>query len=255
MDQPGAGSDALRRLAMQVGLYAGTFFAGALIAFLYSYMPLHNAKNWKIDYLEERIATKDGELENLTARLAALESDTVDRPDAKTFKLLQDELVTADKTVKRLEGRIAKLERRGKELEQSRNNWKAKHADAEKARVAAASAATAAAAGQSASPDHDAVPAAPAPDGGSIASGVTVAVGSRWRSPDGRADFDLVAIRDGKARVVPNASQLRPGAVPATRDVGAGDRFELDGTGDVTLGVRVRRVDGSNGIVIDVAND
>ena len=39
----------------RVGAYLWTFLAGGLIAFVYSYAPLHDAKNWRIDYLEERL--------------------------------------------------------------------------------------------------------------------------------------------------------------------------------------------------------
>jgi len=168
MEEPDSGSGALRRLAVRAGIYAATFFGGALLAFVYSYMPLHSAKDWKIDYLEERGAAKDVELEATRGELASLEADSAERPDAQTFKVLQDELAVADKTVKRLEKHVARLERRTKELERSRNNWKAKHAEAEEARAAAVDRASLAEAGLADAAGVDSVPAAPAPAGSSI---------------------------------------------------------------------------------------
>ena len=86
------------------------FLAGALLAFLYSYIPLHNAKNWKIDYLEERLVAKDNELGELQRKLRQIETDSADKPDSQTFKQLQDELHTTDKTLKGLERQVAALE-------------------------------------------------------------------------------------------------------------------------------------------------
>ena len=45
----------LRRLARLVGGYLGTFIVGGLIALVYSHTVLHDAKNWRIDYLEEQL--------------------------------------------------------------------------------------------------------------------------------------------------------------------------------------------------------
>lgn len=249
VDEQGAAGDALRRLAVRAGIYVGVFLAGAIGAFLYSYIPLHGAKDWKIDYLEERLATKDLELEQLGEKLRQMESALKDVPDGDTFKVLQDELVTADKTVKSLEQQVGKLERRLEETERSRDQWKARHAEAEKARLAARE--DAARPSPTAAEPPSAVPAAPAATS-AIVSDESVAVGARWRSPDGKSDFDLVAIRNGRARVVPDASQLRPGVVPETRDVAPGERFAVAGPSGSRRDVVVKRIDGSASILIDV---
>lgn len=244
MDQQGAVGDWLRQLAIRAGIYAGVFLGGAILAFVYSYVPLHNAKNWKIGYLEERLTTKDAQIESLTEQIRKLEGNLSDVPDGETFKVLQDELVTADKTVKQLEQQAARLEKRAKEAERERDTWKSRHAEAEKARVAAV---------RAASSPPPAAPAAPAAAMDVVASGVTVEVGTRWRSPDGKSDFDLIAIQDGKARIVPDASQLRPGVVPKTLDVGAGEPFSLDGPDGATRSARVVGIIGESSIRIDVS--
>jgi len=151
------GFSELTSLAKKAGIYLGVFLAGGAIAFVYSYSPIHKAKNWKIHYLEERLESKDIELQELQRELSAVREDSADKPDGQTFKLLQDELVTTDKTVKDLERKLSKAERRVKELAKSRDSWKAKHASAQsrpEVRVAGS---------ETASEGASAPPAAPAP--------------------------------------------------------------------------------------------
>lgn len=253
MDQQGAGTEPLRRMAIQFGVYAGVFLAGAILAFLYSYIPLHNAKNWKIDYLEERLVAKDTEVGALERKIADLEGDTADKPDAQTFKQVQEELASAHTTVKELERQVAKLEGRTRDVEKSRNDWKSKFEAAESSRLAATrSAAPVRSVPADAGPAS--IPAAAATIGEPLVADALVPIGTRWRSPDGRSDFDLVAISDDVARVVPNASALRPGNVPEIREVSAGQQFEIDAPGGRILRVVVERIEGTSGIVIDVTD-
>jgi len=126
------------QLARRFGIYVGLFAAGALLAFVYSYVPLHNAKNWKIDYLAERLEAKDQQLVLAETKLSAVEADATGRPDAKTFKVLQDELATTDKTIRDLERRLARSKNRVGELERARTHWKKKFDAAESAASASA---------------------------------------------------------------------------------------------------------------------
>lgn len=253
MDQQGAGTDPLRRLAIQVGVYVGVFLAGAILAFLYSYIPLHNAKNWKIDYLEERLVAKDNEVRSLEKQIATFEDDGPDEPDGRTFEQVQVELTSAHTNVKDLERKIAQLEGRTREVERSRNEWKSKYEAAEKTRLAALRSDSR---GRSEATDAGpaSVPAAAGSIGAPLVADALVRIGTRWRSPDGRSDFDLVAISDEVARVVPNASALRPGNVPEIREVSAGQQFEVDAPGGRVLRVVVERIEGTSGIVIDVTD-
>lgn len=140
------------QMAKRFGVYVALFAAGALVAFVYSYIPLHNAKNWKIDYLTERLEAKDEQLVQAETRLSAIEADVTGRPDAKTFKVLQDELATADRKIKDLERKLERSDKRVAELERSTSTWKKKLAAAESAASAAAEAAPLAAP----APDPDA---------------------------------------------------------------------------------------------------
>jgi len=121
----------LQKLAIKVGIYVATFIVGAAVAFAYSYGPLHSGKNWMIDYLEQRVESKDVRLAEIEGELARVKADSQGKPDTETFKLLQDELATTDKTIQNLERKLARSERRIKELERSRSNWKKKHAESQ----------------------------------------------------------------------------------------------------------------------------
>jgi hypothetical protein len=140
LDQEPRERSVLKRIAIRIGIYVGIFVAGGSISFVYSFVPLHSAKNWKIDYLETRLEAKDQQLRSAVHRLAAVEAEAADKPDSQTFKLLQDELASGDKTIKNLERDLARAKRRTSELERSRNGWKAKHAAAESEIEALASA-------------------------------------------------------------------------------------------------------------------
>lgn len=125
------------QLAKRFGVYVAIFVTGAVLAFVYSYVPLHNAKNWKIDYLTERLEAKDQQLVQAETRLSAMEADASGRPDAKTFKVLQDELAAADRKVKDLERKLDRSDSRVAELERARSHWKKKFEAAESMAAAA----------------------------------------------------------------------------------------------------------------------
>lgn len=123
-------------LARRVGIHVGVFLAGALIAFVYSYAPLHSAKNWKIDYLEERLDASRLQIEDLERNLADVQKKMRTRADPEAFRLLQGELAVTDDTIGDLESKLARSQRRVKDLERSRDSWKAKHSEAELKREA-----------------------------------------------------------------------------------------------------------------------
>jgi septal ring factor EnvC (AmiA/AmiB activator) len=173
LDHEIEGRSGFEQLAIKVGSYAGIFLAGALIAFIYSYAPLHSGKNWEIDYLEERLESKEESLGQATRDLARVQSESADKPDGQTFKLLQEELATTDKTIRNLERKLDRSERRTKELERSRKNWKAKYAALESEQAALSEepppVEADSLAGLASSPD--ALPASPSPGGSALEPG------------------------------------------------------------------------------------
>lgn len=131
MSEDNSQNEALRALAKKAGISIGTFLAGGVIAFAYSYAPLHDAKDWKIEYLEDRARIEGEELRKARVQLAAAQAEAQSRPDGDTFKMLQEELAGTDQTIASLEKQLDRAKRRIKELERSRNNWKKKVAAAE----------------------------------------------------------------------------------------------------------------------------
>lgn len=244
----------LKHLAQRIGIHIGIFFAGGLVAFVYSYMPLHDAKNWKIDYLSERIGSKEDRIQALDAELAELKADSADKPDSETFKLLQRELVTTDKTIQDLESKLAKADRRIKELERSRNNWKSKHAALQaKGRQAPSPASEARVAEASTAAGTSGTPASLAPPGGSNAAGLEVLVGRSWASDDGKAGFDLVAIENGRAKIVPDpAAYAAAGGVPKVLEIEVGGTFRVGLTSQQVLRVRLDQLNGSDSIRVTI---
>lgn len=156
----------IMRFARAAGIYLATFLCGGVFAFAYSYAPLHSAKNWKIDYLNGRLEAQSGRLGEITAELDTLQTDSASRPDAETFVMLQSELASADKTLADLERKFEKSERRVKELERSRKNWreKAKAAESKSEALAAEIALTPVAEEPSLEPPEATPPAAVAAD-------------------------------------------------------------------------------------------
>jgi hypothetical protein len=247
------GNKELVRLARVAGIYVGVFLTGGAVTFAYSYWPLHDAKNWKISYLEERLEAKDIELQDVQNELAGLREESADKPDGQTFKMLQDELVTADKTAKELERKLAQAEKRAKEMEKSRDSWKAKYASSESEREELAAQRQAPADDDSAgAPAAPAPPAAPSAGAALDSAGEKVELGKRWRRDDGRAGFELVGIDGSKARVIADPDRLTPGSKPKVITVREGDDFSV-GTaiGDPTP-IAVRRVEAGAGIWIAV---
>jgi septal ring factor EnvC (AmiA/AmiB activator) len=161
----------LIKLARTAGIYLAVFLVGGLFAFAYSYSPLHNAKNWKIDYLNGRLEAQTSRLAEVTGELGKLQADSASRPDAETFGMLQNELASTDKTIGDLERKLEKSERRVKELEQSRKNWRAKARAAEnKSEALAAELKITPAAEAPSAPGADPLPAAPAASAGDTAA-------------------------------------------------------------------------------------
>jgi hypothetical protein len=135
----------LRKFVVIAGIYLGTFLAGGLVTFAYSYHPLHNAKNWQIEYLESRMAAKTTKLESVKREVGKLRTEALGRPDFETFENVQDGLGKAEKKIASLEKKAAWSDSKIAELERSRASWKNRASEAEsKADRLADAAATAA---------------------------------------------------------------------------------------------------------------
>jgi DNA repair exonuclease SbcCD ATPase subunit len=124
----------LNRWLRKMGIYLGTFVAGGIVTFAYSYHSLHDAKNWEISHLEERMDTKELRLVQIEQEMAALKRSARGQPDAAGFQELQRQLASATTRQAELEKKLDRTDREARDLERSRNSWKAKYAKADQSR-------------------------------------------------------------------------------------------------------------------------
>ena len=198
------------------GALAGAFVLGGILAFGYSYVPLHGAKDWKIDYQESRLLSQREKLEELEVKLAAAEGEAARAANLEEEVPRRQELDEALAKLKALEGKYSKLEKQNVELTRSRDTWKSRHATAQQERdelEARAETPVAATPRDATPPEAEAEEAAPMAAAATEASPVedTVLEGARWTSPDGNAAFTLVAAEEGRAtlRLLPDGGSIR----------------------------------------------
>ena len=65
--------------ARQVLIGVGLFLLGGVLAFGYSWRPLHGALTWKVDALEQKLDARNLENLKLSDELARLRSDEAER--------------------------------------------------------------------------------------------------------------------------------------------------------------------------------
>jgi hypothetical protein len=186
---------------------AGTFLVGGILAFGYSYAPLHSAKDWKIDYQESRLESQRKKLDAFEAKLAAAEAEAAQATLLEQRAPRPQEFEEAQAKLAALEANLADLEKQKGKLTRSRDTWRSRHAAAEEERdewkaqatgletelasVAPETSAHEAAAPETATPSTAADTGQPVED--------TVLVGARWTSPDGNASFTLVEAGSNRA--------------------------------------------------------
>jgi hypothetical protein len=252
-------------LARKAGIYVGIFLAGGLISFVYSCGPLHNAKAWKIDYLEERLEARTTQLVELESQIAEQKSASDDTSRADELTKLRDDLASRSKSIEGLERKVAGSKKREKELTRSRDTWKTRHAKLEaeleelSSRRASLDGSSAAAAAPSRAfapaASGESTPSPPASQGNlSDASGseVEVSLGEAWESGDGRARFELVSLEDGMAKIIPDAGSLGPGEKPTVISVPEGGRFHVGRASGRPHQVFLTRINGGDSITVDI---
>lgn len=112
--------------------FLAVFALGGLVAFVYSYVPLHTVKDQKIDRLErsllayeDTIATLEGEVERLRPIAARM-------PDVRRVATLESDRESAKREVGVLRGQLKKAKQRTSRLERERTTWKGRVAVLEK---------------------------------------------------------------------------------------------------------------------------
>ena len=116
-----------RALLRYPSLILATLLLGALLGFSYSYAPLHRAKDWQIDYLEKRLASRNEQLtkleENLTRTSASLDGTLSPGEIAAIRTQLREATQLADSRQRE----VSTLQKRLERATKSRDRWRSRH--------------------------------------------------------------------------------------------------------------------------------
>jgi hypothetical protein len=102
----------------------GLFLAGAVLAFGYSYRPLHGALTWQIDQLESRLDERNRENVQLSDALAKQKSIEGKRIDPETLTQVERELDQTKRVLRQAEKDLKRAERKRKESNASAAVWR-----------------------------------------------------------------------------------------------------------------------------------
>jgi len=101
---------------------------GSIAGFAYSYAPLHRAKNWKIEWLEERLANRTAAVEELERELGELRTAGESEPTGDEMNALRAQLAEANGLAAAQKQELAELERQLADANGARDSWQSKHA-------------------------------------------------------------------------------------------------------------------------------
>ena len=110
----------LRQILIGIAL----FFAGAVLAFGYSYRPLHGAMTWRIEQLESRLDERNRENVRLSDALEKQQSLEEKKVDPETFAQVERELEKTKRVLTRAEKDLKRAERKRKEALTSATRWR-----------------------------------------------------------------------------------------------------------------------------------
>jgi len=123
------GENPLPRWARQLLIGLGLFLAGAVLAFGYSYRPLHGALSWKVDQLETRLDERNRENVELQDRIAVLESKDENRIDPDTLAQVKRELEQTQHVLQKTEKDLERTNRERKQASSSASSWRKRFED------------------------------------------------------------------------------------------------------------------------------
>ena len=105
----------------------GLFLAGAILAFGYSYRPLHGALSWQVDQLESKLDERNRENVQLRDTLARQKSDEATRIDPNTLAQVERELEQTQRVLNQAEKDLKRAERKRKESVSSAKKWRTRY--------------------------------------------------------------------------------------------------------------------------------
>ncbi len=162
--------------ARQILVGAGLFVLGGVIAFGYSWRPLHGSLTWKIAALEEKLDARNLENLKLADELARLRSQEAERVDPEAYQEARTALEKTEAALAQAEKDLARADRKRKDANASARTWRKRYetlrdetsrapVPAAPAQVPAPAEAPEAPAAPPASPSADGTPAAASPGG------------------------------------------------------------------------------------------
>ncbi len=169
----------------------GLFLLGGLLAFGYSYHPLHGALNWKVEQLEERLDARNLENLRLSDELAKLRSSEAESVDPESFAEVERELEKTRTTLAQAEKDLSRAQSKRKDANADAGRWRKRYEKLrDELKVASTPPAQAPAAGTSSpaapAPGDSVPPATPAP-GASLAPGPSTGPNGAGTLPPGDA--------------------------------------------------------------------
>ena len=102
----------------------GLFLAGAMLAFGYSYRPLHGALTWQVDQLEGRLDERNRENVELSDLLARQKSNAATQIDPDTLAQVEKELQQTKRVLNQAEKDLKRAKRKQKESASSASTWR-----------------------------------------------------------------------------------------------------------------------------------
>ena len=108
-------------------LGAGLFVLGGLIAFGYSWRPLHGSLTWKVAALEEKLDARNLKNLKLSDELARLRSQDAGRVDSAALENATKSLEKAESALAQAEKDLARSERKRKDAGASARTWRKRY--------------------------------------------------------------------------------------------------------------------------------
>jgi hypothetical protein len=108
------------------------FLAGAILAFGYSYRPLHGALSWQVDHLEARLDQRNLENLRLADQLAAQKSVAATAIDPETFAQVERELDQTKRVLNQAERDLKRAKQKRKNADLSASKWQQRFRELER---------------------------------------------------------------------------------------------------------------------------
>jgi hypothetical protein len=118
------GENPLPLWARQILIGIGLFLSGAILAFGYSYRPLHGALSWQVDQLESRLDERNRENLALSDQLATQKSADAMRIDPETLAQVKRELDQTKRVLSQAEKDFRRAESKRKDANASAAKWR-----------------------------------------------------------------------------------------------------------------------------------